>query len=162
MMNKLLYSIVFIVFCLMSFRMNAQTLTRELLKGNKWIYVNNSSVTSDYYRVFDDNYVYDSHHIHYTHPGRGTKIDTTIVITYAYYLSDTIPDKFEYAKVGKIPKGKYIIKHNVSPKYVDYNPDDATIHKVTKITENEMVLTHVKNTFEVIGMPGGSDIYRKE
>ena len=39
-MNKLLYSILFIVFCLMSFRMNAQTLTRELLKGNKWIYVN--------------------------------------------------------------------------------------------------------------------------
>ena len=144
----------------MSFHVNAQTLTRELLKGNKWIYVNNSSVTSDYYRVFDDNYVYDSHHIHYTHPGRGTKIDTTIVITYAYYLSDTIPDKFEHAKVGKIPKGKYIIEHNESSKYVD--ADDATIYKVTKITENEMVLTHVKNTFEVIGMPGGSDIYRKE
>ncbi|MBQ3627525.1 MAG: hypothetical protein II947_00670 [Bacteroidaceae bacterium] len=144
----------------MSFHVNAQTLTRELLKGNKWIYVNNSSVTSDYYRVFDDNYVYDSHHIHYTHPGRGTKIDTTIVITYAYYLSDTIPDKFEYAKVGKIPKGKYIIEHNESSKYVD--ADDATIYKVTKITENEMVLTHVKNTFEVIGMPGGSDTYRKE
>ena len=74
--------------------------------------------------------------------------------------SDTNPDKFEYAKVGKIPKGKYIIEHNESSKYVD--ADDATIYKVTKITENEMVLTHVKNTFEVIGMPGGSDTYRKE
>lgn len=157
---KLLYSILFIVFCLMSFRMNAQTLTRELLKGNKWICVNDSSDTHDSYRVFDDKYFYDSTHWHFTHPLKGTKIDTTTVITYAYYLSDTIPDKFEHAKVGKIPKGKYIIEHNESSKYVD--ADDATIYKVTKITENEMVLTHVKNTFEVIGMPGGSDIYRKE
>ena len=70
-----------------------------------------------------------------------------------FYLSNTLPDKFDETKVGKVKKGIYIIEKGKNRIYR---------YKVLKITKTQFIWELVlKKSDGVIGQPGPVVYYRK-
>lgn len=75
------------------------TISTSDLTGTKW------QLASVYDRQEDDYYEYNQGTEIWHRPDNST-------FEYPYYLSNTIPDKFDYSKVGVITQGRYFIKIN--------------------------------------------------
>ena len=118
------------------------TLSTSDLIGTKWQlardYDDNSKV---YYEYTDREMIW--------HRSDGN------TLSYQYYLSNTIPTKFDYTKVGQSTKGCYLVKCHPQTGFIYYysfksfNKSEGTM--ILKL-ENDDVITSV-NTLNYIMIP---------
>ena len=74
------------------------------LNGTKWqLKIDYTDQSKDYYEYTQDTQIWH-------HDDGGT-------FSYPYYLTDTIPTKFDHSKVGKTTKGRYFVE--INPKWGD-------------------------------------------
>ena len=109
------------------------------LKGTKWQYA----------RQYD---MQDKEFYEYTERTKIRHFEDGNTFEYPYYLSESIPTKFDYTKVGKSTEGNY---------YVEIDPKSGEIYccsiKYFSKTDGKMVLKYVDVDYSVtfIMIPSG-------
>ena len=108
--------------------------------------------------------MYTSTHYHFFHPIKKKVIDRTLKCEEAYYLSNTLHNSYDAAKVGKATTGKYITFHSLTARDVD--PNDFQTYEITRESDSEIVLTlrnFSHNYLDLIGFqPDGEMILKKK
>ena len=85
---------------------NAQTVSRTILKSGTWQWTYPECNYSTTKMHFDETKMYWDVYYFYNKETI-TEVDT-------YYLSDTLPDTFDKSKVGKVNNGQYIVMLNTN------------------------------------------------
>ena len=164
-MNK----IIAIIICMFGIQtMNAQTtLSIGFLKSNKWMILEDGveeGKKDTTFVSFDNKKMYTSTHYHFFHPIKKKVIDRTLKCEEAYYLSNTLHNSYDAAKVGKATTGKYITFHSLTARDVD--PNDFQTYEITRESDSEIVLTlrnFSHNYLDLIGFqPDGEMILKKK
>ena len=103
---------------------NAQNISINDLIENTWFDIDDSprdNLFIDTLRVtFDKKNIFFFQHTIVEHPVTKEIIDKSGESASSYYLSDTIPQRFDKTKVGKSTSGKYLVLLNDSSNYSDY------------------------------------------
>ena len=103
---------------------NAQNISIDYLIENTWFDIDDSprdNLFIDTLRVtFDKKNIFFFQHSIVEHPVTKEIIDKSGESASLYYLSDTIPQRFDKTKVGKSTSGKYLVLLNDSSNYSDY------------------------------------------
>ena len=103
---------------------NAQNISIDYLIKNTWFDIDDSprdNLFIDTLRVtFDKKNIFFFQHTIVEHPVTKEIIDKSGESASSYYLSDTIPQRFDKTKVGKSTSGKYLVLLNDSSNYSDY------------------------------------------
>ena len=103
---------------------NAQNISIDYLIENTWFDIDDSprdNLFIDTLRVtFDKKNIFFFQHSIVEHPTTKKMIDKSGESASLYYLSDTIPQRFDKTKVGKSTSGKYLVLLNDSSNYSDY------------------------------------------
>ena len=102
MMKKVIFSALFALGSLASI---AQEFNIEKLKQGVWRQQTNSDIEKTI-RVFSDSTENLTFSVFWEGQWRSSSVD------YPYYLSPTIPQTFDFSKVGKGVSGKYLVKWN--------------------------------------------------
>ena len=164
-MNK----IIAIIICMFGIQtMNAQTtLSIGFLKSNKWMILEDGveeGKKDTTFVSFDNKKMYTSTHYHFFHPIKKKVIDRTLKCEEVYYLSNTLHNSYDAAKVGKATTGKYITFHSLTARDVD--PNDFQTYEITRESDSEIVLTlrnFSHNYLDLIGFqPDGEMILKKK
>ena len=115
---------IILLFCLVIFHCKAQThFSSEQLDGTTWIPVIQPPVCIDTITYtkskvitksdFSESYEKTKSHL--------PDCKKTIINSKDYYLSDTVPDTFDFSKFNKTSVGEYIIRYNDIMKTMSFN-----------------------------------------
>ena len=144
MMKKVFFSVLFAFGSLAS---QAQEFSVEKLKQGVWRLQTNSAIEKTI-REFSDSTENLTFSVFWEGQWRSTSVD------YPYYLSPTIPQTFDFSKVGKGESGKYFVKWN----------DKMKEFYVLEIVSLSDTYLQLKTGIIDKGAIGGSDIltYKNE
>lgn len=129
-MKHVIFLICALFACSFTSKAQVRVSTRDL-NGTKWQY-------SDY----EDIYEYQSGKIIW-HRKDGSSF------TYQYYLSDKMPEAFDFSKVGRSTQGRYLIEYN--PKQ-----DIFFSYAILRFNKKEKIMALRLDTKNVIGNSGAA------
>ena len=143
-------------------------LTMSELMGGKFIVIDGTIIGDNQFDIadttiytFDKRKQYSTTHMTCKKPPKGHEaIDKTFQRECFYYLTNTIPQKFEYSKVGKASSGKYIV---MPMDEINSKPNHFEVWEITQNDSDKKVFTLRKFPIDdYIGARLGAKKYYKK
>jgi hypothetical protein len=136
--------LIIFLLVLASLSCQAQTFDPKQLIGTKWQCI---ELYSDPIEIWDITKT----EIKETHTWK--LVDKTVHVSNKYYFSPTIPTKFEWGKVGKGDKGKYLVYYVKKSKRFFYR-------RIETFSKDTLLFWHERDP-EAIGGHSSYELYRR-